>query len=67
MTVFTEKRLSASSVGIDKGGSKTFQGSISRTHRLFSAFSYTSEARSLHPKEKSSPTVRATIHQNSAT
>ena len=67
MTVFTEKRLSASSVGIDKGGSNTFQGSISRTHRLFSAFSYTSEARSLHPKEKSSPTVRATIYQNSAT
>ena len=67
MTVFTEKRLSASSVGIDKGGSKTFQGSISRTHRLFSAFSYTSEARSLHPKENSSPPVLATIHQNAAT
>ena len=65
MTVFTGKRLSASSVGIDKGGSNPFQGSI--PHRLFSVFSYTSEARSLHPKEKSSPPVRATIHQNAAT
>ena len=65
MTVFTEKRLSASSVGIDKGGSNPFQGSI--PHRLFSVFRYTSEARSLHPKENSSPPVLATIHQNAAT